>query len=68
MHDLAAAWENVLGVLRPFVDAMPVLTAPGYDGAGHGVHVAAKKPAGIKELDIGIRARKRADPLGALPG
>jgi hypothetical protein len=26
-------------------------------GAGHGVHVPVKKPAGVRELDIGTRAR-----------
>jgi hypothetical protein len=40
------AYANVLGVLRPFLDAMPVLADPGYEGAGHGVHVPVKKPAG----------------------
>ena len=29
----------------------------GYEGAGHGVHVPVKKPAGVKELDIDTRAR-----------
>ena len=43
----------MLGVLRPFCDAMPVLADPGYEGAGH---VPVKKPAGVKELDIGTRA------------
>src|ERR1035441_7955293 len=43
--------------LRPFLDAMPVLADPGYEGAGHGVHVPVKKPAGAKELDINTRAR-----------
>ena len=57
VHDLAAARENVLGVLRPFLDTMPVLADPGYEGAGHGVHVPVKKPAGVKELDIDTRAR-----------
>ena len=57
VHDLAAARENVLDVLRPFCAAMPVLADPGYEGAGHGVHVPVKKPAGVKELDIGTRAR-----------
>jgi hypothetical protein len=57
VHDLAAARENVLGVLRPFLDAMPVLADPGYEGAGHGVHVPVKKPAGLKEPDIDTRAR-----------
>ncbi len=32
VHDLAAARENVLGVLRPFLDAMPVLADLGYEG------------------------------------
>jgi hypothetical protein len=49
--------ENVLGVLRPFCGAMPVLADPGYEGAGHGVHVAVKKPAGVRELDIDTRVR-----------
>jgi hypothetical protein len=57
VHDLAAARQNVLAVLRPFLGAMPVLADPGYDGAGHGVHVPVKKPAGAKELDINTRAR-----------
>jgi hypothetical protein len=57
VHDLAAARENVLAVLRPFLDAMPALADPGYEGAGHGVHVPVKKPAGVKELDIDTRAR-----------
>ena len=57
VHDLAAARENVLGVLRPFLQAMPVLADPGYKGAGHGVHVPVKKPAGVKEPDIDTRAR-----------
>ena len=57
VHDLAAARENVLGVLRPFCDAMPVLADPGYEGAGHGVHVPVKTAAGVKGLDIDTRAR-----------
>ena len=57
VHDLAAARQNVLGILRPFLDAMPVLADPGYEGAGHGVHVPVKKPAGVKEPGISTRAR-----------
>jgi hypothetical protein len=57
VHDLAAARENVLGVLRPFCDAMPVLADPGYEGAGHGVHVPVKTAAGVKGLDIDTRVR-----------
>ena len=64
VHDLAAARENVLGVLRPFLAALPVLADPGYEGAGHGyegaghgIHVPVKKPAGVKEPGINTRAR-----------
>jgi DDE superfamily endonuclease len=57
VHDLAAARENVLAVLRPFLDAVPALADPGYEGAGHGIHVPVKKPAGVKELDINTRTR-----------
>ncbi|MBV9093962.1 MAG: hypothetical protein JO132_08815 [Streptosporangiaceae bacterium] len=32
---------------------LPVLADPGYEGAGCGVHTPVKKPAGVKELDIG---------------
>ena len=44
VHDLAAARENVLAVLRPFLGVMPALADPGYEGAGHGVHVPVKNP------------------------
>jgi hypothetical protein len=57
VHDLAAAREMVLGVLRPFLARLPVLADPGYEGAGQGVHVPVKKPAGVKELDINTRTR-----------
>ena len=57
VQDLAAIRENVLAVLRPFLDAMPALADPGYEGAGHSVHVPVKKPAGVKELDINTQTR-----------
>jgi hypothetical protein len=57
VNDLAAARENVLAVLRLFVDLMPVLADAGYEGAGHGVHTPMKKPAGVKELNINARTR-----------
>ena len=57
VHDLAAARENVLPVLRKYTEKMPGLADCGYEGAGHGVHVPVKKPAGVKELDIDTRAR-----------
>jgi len=58
VHDLTAR-ENVLAALRPFLDAMLVLADPGYQGAGHGVHVPVNKPAWVKELDIDTRAATR---------
>jgi hypothetical protein len=57
VHDLAAARENVPGVIRPLLADLPVLADPGYEGAGRGIHVPVKKPAGVKELDINARTR-----------
>ena len=57
VHDLAAARENVLAVLRPFLGVMPALADPGYEGAGHGVLTPVKRPKGVKELDINARTR-----------
>lgn len=57
VNDLAAARENVLAVIRPFVEKMPVLADGGYEGAGHGVLTPVKKPSGMKELDINARTR-----------
>ena len=57
VHDLAAARDSVLAVLRPFLGTMPALADQGYIGAGHGVHVPVKKPSGGRELDIDTRAR-----------
>jgi hypothetical protein len=57
VHDLAAARENVLPVLRDYTDEMPALADCGYEGAGHGILIPAKKPKGVKELDINARTR-----------
>jgi hypothetical protein len=57
VHDLAAAREEVLAVLRPFLDQMPALADGGYEGAGPGVQTPVKKPKGAKELDINNRTR-----------
>lgn len=43
VNDLSAARKHVLAVLRPFVEAMPVLADAGYEGAGHGVRTSVKK-------------------------
>ena len=56
-HDLTAAREHVLPGLRPWLKNLPVLAGSGYEGAGTGVHVPVKKPAGGRELDIGTQSR-----------
>jgi hypothetical protein len=57
VHDLAAAREKVLPVLRNYTDRMPGLADGGYEGAGHGILTPVKKPKGVKELDINARTR-----------
>jgi DDE superfamily endonuclease len=57
VHDLAAARENVLPVLRNYTDRMPGLADCGYEGAGHGILTPVKKPKGVTELDINARTR-----------
>ncbi len=56
-HDLAAARELVLGILRPYLKDLPVLADGGYEGAGHGVHTPVKRPSGTQELDPDTRTR-----------
>jgi hypothetical protein len=57
VHDLAAAREKVLPVLRKYTGKMPGLADCGYEGAGHGILTPVKKPKGVKELDINTRTR-----------
>jgi hypothetical protein len=57
VHDLTAAREHVLATLRPYLPDLPVLADSGYEGAGCGVHVPVKKPAGGGELDLDTRTR-----------
>jgi hypothetical protein len=57
VHDLAAAREMVLPVLRNYTHRMPGLADCGYEGAGHGILTPAKKPKGVKEPDINARTR-----------
>lgn len=54
-HDLTAAREQVLAILRPFTKTMPVLADPGYEGAGQGVLTPVKQPTGGLELDVDTR-------------
>jgi hypothetical protein len=48
VHDLAAARENTLPVLRKYTSVMPCLADTGYIGAGHGVLTPVRRPAGDK--------------------
>jgi DDE superfamily endonuclease len=57
VHDLAAAREMVLPVLRKYTDKMPGLADCGYEGAGHGILTPVKKAKGVKEPDINTRTR-----------
>jgi len=58
VHDLTAARRHALPALyRAASLGMPGLAAGGYEGAGIGVLVPVKKPAGNQELDIGTRTR-----------
>ena len=57
VHDLAAARETVLPVLRNYTGKMPGLADCGYEGAGQGILTPVKKPKGVKELDINARTR-----------
>jgi hypothetical protein len=48
VHDLAAAREELLAVLRNYTGKMPGLADCGYDGAGHGVlEIGPIAPAAI---------------------
>jgi hypothetical protein len=55
-HDITAARELVLPGLRPYLKNLPVLADSGYEGAGAGVHVPVKRPAG-NELDADAKTR-----------
>jgi len=36
---------------------LPALADPGYDGAGIGIHIPVRQPAGSQELDVNTRTR-----------
>jgi DDE superfamily endonuclease len=56
-HDITAAREQVLATIRPYLKDLPLLADSGYEGAGLGVHVPVKRPAGGGELDVDTRTR-----------
>jgi hypothetical protein len=55
VHDLEAARQQVLDIVRPYTKKMPVLADPGYEGAGQGVLTPVKKPRNGRELDVDTR-------------
>ena len=52
--------------MRPYLKDLPVLAGSGYEGAGHGVHVPVRKPAGGGEPDLDTRTRTRNALLRSL--
>ena len=58
VHDITAARTHALPALYYAAAAgLPTLADPGYEGAGIGVHIPVKQPAGGQELDINTRTR-----------
>ena len=57
-HDITAARAHALPALyRAAATGLPTLADPGYDGAGIGIHMPVKQPAGGRDLDISTRTR-----------
>jgi len=58
VHDITAARIHALPALYLAAAAdLPTLADPGYDGAGIGILIPVKQPAGGQELDIDARTR-----------
>jgi DDE superfamily endonuclease len=58
VHDITAARIHALPALyRAASLGMPALADSGYEGAGIGIHVPVKNPAGSQELDVDTRTR-----------
>jgi len=58
VHDITAARAHALpGLYRAAARGLPALADPGYEGAGIGIHIPVKQPAGGRELDINTRTR-----------
>jgi DDE superfamily endonuclease len=59
VHDITAARAHALPALyhAAATAGLPTLADLGYDGAGIGVHIPVKQPAGGQELDINTRTR-----------
>jgi hypothetical protein len=57
VHDLTAARVHALPALYHAAADLPTLADPGYEGAGIGIHIPVKQPAGGRDLDINARTR-----------
>ena len=58
VHDITAARIHALPALYLAAAAdLPTLADRGYDGAGIGIHIPVKQPAGGRDLDIDTRTR-----------
>ena len=58
VHDLTAARVHALPALyRAAAAGLPALADPGYEGAGIGILIPVRQPAGGRELDINTRTR-----------
>jgi DDE superfamily endonuclease len=58
VHDLTAArWHALPTLYRAAALGMPCLAGSGYEGAGIGVLVPFKSPAGNQQFDAGARTR-----------
>ncbi len=56
VHDITAARAHALpGLYQAAACGLPALADPGYEGAGIGIHIPVKQPAGGRELDINTR-------------
>jgi DDE superfamily endonuclease len=58
VHDITAARAHALPALyRAAAAGLPALADPGYEGAGIGILIPVRQPAGGRELDINTRTR-----------
>ena len=58
VHDITAARVHALPALyQAAATGLPTLADPGYGGAGIGIHMPVKQPAGGQELDINTHTR-----------
>ena len=57
VHDITAARTHALPALCHAAADLPALADLGYDGAGIGICIPVKQPAGGRDLDINTRTR-----------